>query len=50
MTTGEPRPLPDAEDLLLGHERGFTPKSDSEEPEEAPPGKAGASRTPPAEE
>lgn len=50
MTTGEPRPLPDAEDVLLGNGRGFTPKQELEEPDEAPPGKAGTSRTTPAEE
>lgn len=45
MTTGEPRPLPAAEDLLLGDERGYTPKRDVAEPEEGPPGQAGTSRT-----
>lgn len=49
MTT-EPTPLPDEADLFRGADRGFSPKQDVPEPDEAPPGQAGPSRTPPSEE
>ncbi|PRY38197.1 hypothetical protein [Umezawaea tangerina] len=50
MTTGDPVPLPDEDDLLLDHGRGFTPKRDVEEPDEAPGGPAGTSHVPPTAE